>query len=370
MTMSLGIALVGYGAIGRLHASVIQLLPQLYPTLTYRPHLVAVCAGGAKSQANAHRDYPHLPHYAYAEILALPNVDIVAICTPTATHATQVADALRAGKHIMCEKPLTVDTHASAALVALAAQQQRMLVLNHHFRRIPAIAEAHRMIAHGHLGTPLSAHLRYYRASNVSPDRPVTWRFQGESGGVLVDLGSHLIDLCHYLFMSPIVRVQAYLQTAISQRPDGHGATVAVTSDDVAWLTAQLANGMRVTIEASKMVPGAADDIRIEAYGTHGSLIFDTYNANVLMSGSAPHAAAMHQTQIWNRQMPAAALPSAETATGIFSWHAASWETLLATLAGESRETCDGAAGLAVDRVIAAARASAADDGSWREVER
>lgn len=368
MSRPLGIALVGYGAIGRLHASVIQLLPQLYPTLAYRPQLVAVCAGGPQSQANAHRDYPHLPQRSYEEILTLPTVDVVAICTPTAVHATQVAAALQAGKHVMCEKPLTVDPVRSAELVALATSQQRMLVLNHHFRRIPAVATARQLIAQGHLGVPISAHLRYFRASNVSPERPLTWRFLGDAGGVLVDLGSHLIDLCQYLFASPIVRIHAQLHTAVPQRPNGQGQRVEVTSDDVAWLVAQLANGMRVTIEASKMVPGAADDIRIEAYGHQGSIMIDTLNANALTLGTAPQAAAMQQTLVWNRQTPAATLPSAETATGIFSWHAAAWETMLAALAGDTRDVCDGAAGLAVDRVIAAARQSAAHDGAWQEV--
>lgn len=368
MTTPIGVALVGYGAIGRLHAAVLHLVPQIYPTLSVRPQLLAVCAGGERSQANATRDYPHIPQCTWDEILTNLHVHIVAICTPTALHAAQVEAALHAGKHVMCEKPLTVDPTISAGLVALAARQQRLLVLNHHFRRIPAIAEARRMIANGYLGQGISAHLRYYRASNVLADRPATWRFHGDAGGVLVDLGSHLIDLCHYLFAAPIVRVQAQLHTAIPHRPDGRGGRVSIDSDDVVWLSAILADGMRVTIEASKMVPGAADDIRIEAYGHNGSLIFDSYNANTLISGSASQAAAMQQTMIWNRQTPAASLPSAETATGIFAWHAAAWETMLASLAGDMRDVCDGAAGLAVDRVIAAARASASAGSTWIEV--
>lgn len=368
MTKPLGIALVGYGAIGRLHASVIHLIPQLYPTLALRPRLVAICAGGERSQANARRDYPDVPQHPWETMLADPAVQVVALCTPTAVHATQVQAALQAGKHVMCEKPLTVDATVSAELVALAAQQQRLLVLNHHFRRIPAIAEARRLIAQGHIGPPISAHLRYFRASNVLPERPATWRFHGTAGGVLVDLGSHLIDLCHYLFASPMLRLQAQLHTAIPQRPDGRGGVVDVVSDDVVWLSAQLANGMRITIEASKMVPGAADDIRIEAYGHHGSIIFDSHNANTLTLGTATQAAVMQQTTTWNRHTPAAVLPGAETATGIFSWHAAAWETMLATLAGESRDLCDGAAGLAVDRVIQAARASAAAGSTWEDV--
>ena len=368
MSHSLGIGLVGYGAIGRLHATVLQLVPQIYPTLAYRPQLRAICAGGARSQANAQRDYPAVPQVEYAAMLADATIDVIAICTPTGVHAEQVRLALLAGKHVMCEKPLTVDPTISATLVELATAHQRMLVLNHHFRRIPALAEARRRIAQGHLGDGISAHMRYFRASNVRADRPLTWRFARDTGGVLVDLGSHLIDLCHYLFQSPIVRVQADLRTVIAERPDASGVLTSVESDDVAWLTAQLANGMRVTIEASKMVPGAADDIRVEAYGSAGSVVFDMQEVNTLQLGTASQPAAMQRTQIWNLQQPNASLPGAETPTGLLGWHAAAWESMLATLAGEARDVCDGAAGLIVDRVIAAARQSAANANQWCEV--
>lgn len=368
MSQTLGVGLIGYGAIGRLHATVLQLVPQIYPTLRFRPLLQAICAGGARSQANAQRDYPAVPQLTYAAMLADSTIDVIAVCTPTSMHATQVSQALCAGKHVMCEKPLTVDPQTSAVLVELASTQQRTLVLNHHFRRIPALAEARRQIAQGHLGAGISAHLRYFRASNVRADRPLTWRFVGETGGVLVDLGSHLIDLCHYLFQSPIVRVQADLRTVIATRPDAHGVLTVVDSDDVAWLTAQLANGMRVTIEASKMVPGAADDIRVEAYGSAGSVVFDMQAVNALQLGTATHPATMQCTQIWNHQQPSASLPGAETPTGLLGWHAAAWESMLAQFAGEARDVCDGAAGLAVDRVIVAARQSAANANQWCEV--
>ncbi|NBU63839.1 MAG: gfo/Idh/MocA family oxidoreductase [Chloroflexia bacterium] len=368
MSNTLGVGLVGYGAIGRLHAMVLQLVPQIYPTLAYRPQLRAICAGGERSQANAQRDYPAIPQIDYATMLADPAIDVIAICTPTGVHATQVRQALSAGKHVMCEKPLTVDPEISATLVELATAQQRMLVLNHHFRRIPAVAEARRQIAQGHLGDGISAHLRYFRASNVRAERPLTWRFVGSTGGVLVDLGSHLIDLCHYLFQSTMVRVQAELRTVVTERPDARGVLTTVECDDVAWVTAQLANGMRVTLEASKMVPGAGDDIRVEAYGSAGSIVFDMQDVNALQLGMAAHPAAMQRTQIWNHQQPSASLPGAETPTGLLGWHAAAWEAMLAQLGGETRDVCDGAAALAVDRVITAARQSAANANQWCEV--
>jgi predicted dehydrogenase len=368
MTQTLGVGIVGYGAIARVHTAVIQLFAQLYPHVDIVPTIVAIAPGGANSQARALRDFPLVPQVAYETLLQRPDVDIVLCATPTELHFDHVMEALQAGKHVMSEKPLTVNIAQSQLLVATATAHSRVLALNHHFRHVPAIAEMQRQIASGALGAPISAHLRYFRASNVNPQRALTWRFVGHGGGVLVDLGSHLIDLTNFLFESQIVRVQAELRTVISERPNQSGALVAVESDDVAWVTAQLANGMRVSIEASKMVPGAADDVRVEAYGTRASYFFDMLDVNSLGIGDARMGTSMHRTQLWNKMTPAASLPSPETSTGSLSWHAASWQQCLARIAGHETPLCDGSAGLLVDAVIAAAQQSATAGGTWVEV--
>jgi hypothetical protein len=76
----------------------------------------------------------------------------------------------------------------------------------------------------------------------------------------------------------------------------------------------------------------------------------------------------MQRVQQWNRQSPQPTVPGAETSTGSLAWHAASWESALAHLAGEARQVCDGSAGVAVDSVIEAARTSAAQASQWVEV--
>ncbi|MFN5058480.1 MAG: Gfo/Idh/MocA family protein [Chloroflexota bacterium] len=368
MTDRIGIGIVGYGAIARVHAAALAIFAQIYPDMGVYPHIVAITPGGSASSARALRDHPAVPHVSFDELLQRDDVEVVLCATPTALHFAQVQQALHAGKHVMCEKPLTVNVAQSRELVALANQHQRVLALNHHFRQVPALREIQQRVASGALGTPVSGHLRYYRSSNVSPQRPATWRFVGASGGVLVDLGSHLIDLVHFIFQTKVVRISANLRTVVPQRPDATGQLVQIESDDVAWLTAHLANGMRVTLEASKMVPGAADDVRVEIYGTQSSLMFDMLDVNALVVGTAQAPAATQRSQIWNRMSPAATLPGPETSTGSLSWHAASWQQCLARVVGHESPLCDGRAGLAVDIVIAAAQQSATQHGAWVEV--
>ena len=139
--------------------------------------------------------------------------------------------------------------------------------------------------------------------------------------------------------------------------------------DDIATLHGRLANGMYVTIEASKMVPGAADGLRVEAYGTAGSVFYDMDDVNAIRLGTAAVANSLQRVDVWNRSSPAATIPGSETATSSLSWHAASWEAFLATVAGESRLVCDGAGAVYVDAVIAAARRSATRDGAWEQVQ-
>lgn len=368
MTHRIGIGIVGYGAIARVHAAALTIFAQIYPDMGVYPHIVAVTPGGATSNARALRDHPAVPHVTFDELIHRDDVDVVLCATPTALHFEQVQHALLAGKHVMCEKPLTVNVVQSRALVALADQHQRVLALNHHFRQVPALREMHQRVTAGTLGTPVSGHLRYYRSSNVNPQRPATWRFAGSGGGVLVDLGSHLIDLVHFIFQTKVVRLSADLRTVVSERPDATGQLIHIMSDDVAWMTAYLANGMRITLEASKMVPGAADDVRVEVYGTQSSLIFDMLDVNTLVVGDAQAPSAAQRTQIWNRMSPAATLPGPETSTGSLSWHAASWQQCLARIIGQESSLCDGRAGLAVDVVIAAAQHSAIHDSMWVEV--
>lgn len=369
MTHTIGVGIIGYGAIARVHATIIQIFAQLYPELHVVPTIVSIAPGGATSCARAMRDYPAVPQMTIDALLQQRNVDVVLCATPTELHYEQVMAALHAGKHVMCEKPLTVNVTQSHELVRTATARGRVLAMNHHFRHVPALAEMQRQIASGMLGEPISAHLRYFRASNVNPQRPLTWRFVGHGGGVLVDLGSHLIDLIHFLFASRVTRVRAEMRTVVRERPDSNGAMVPVESDDVAWVTAELTNGMRVTLEASKMVPGAADDVRVEAYGTRASYFFDMLDVNTLGVGDARTGAALQRTHLWNRMTPAATLPSPETSTGSLSWHAASWYQCIARIIGHTSPLCDGNAGVYVDAVIGAAQQSAQSDGAWIEVQ-
>ncbi|MBC8161849.1 MAG: Gfo/Idh/MocA family oxidoreductase, partial [Roseiflexaceae bacterium] len=216
-------------------------------------------------------------------------------------------------------------------------------------------------IAQGVLGEVVSFHTHYYRASNLDPTRPLGWRFVGAGSGVLQDLGSHLIDLTHAL-LGPIETVSARTRTLIAQRPDASGQLAPVTSDDVAWLQVTLASGGVGTLEASKVVPGAGDDIRLTVYGTRGALAFDTRDPNglQLVEGEG-HSQRYVATA--SRAEPRAAVLNAEKPTGALQWHLALIAAFCAALGDNTPFAPSLGDGAAVQRVIAAAFRSADEGG-------
>ena len=359
----IGVGLIGYGGIGRMHALCFRMLPLVYPHLPVRARLVAVATAGEDSAARARSELGVFATTSAEELIARPDVALVDCCAPTGEHARLAEVALRAGKALFCEKPLAADAHAAAQLVALAEERSIPAGVNYHFRAVPAIQEARRLIAGGLLGEVYGFQMRYHRASNLKRDRPANWRFAGPGSGVLVDLGAHLIDLTHHL-LGPIASVSAHLRTLVPTRPGPGGAPQPVTSDDAAWLDAELAGGGRGAISVSKMVPGAGDDLRIEAYGSRGALCFDTADPNSLLVAAGPDAPQGGRRIITaSRAAPAAATIGPETPSGVTQWHLASLAGFLHALGSGAAATPSLRDGLAAACVIAAARESHARGG-------
>jgi predicted dehydrogenase len=354
MQPEVGIGLVGYGAIGRLHALCYRMLPLVYPDLPLRPRIAAVATASTASAERARRELGDvLATNELETLLERPDVQVVDCCAPTGDHARIALAALAAGKALFCEKPLAANPADGQAIVDAARAAGLVGGINFHFRQIPALQEARRRVEAGLLGEVRAFHLRYYRASNLRADRALTWRFAGPGSGVLADLGSHMLDLTLHL-LGPVAAVHGRTRTIVGERPGPDGGMHAVEGDDAAWLDVELAGGGLGTIHVSKLVPGAGDDIRVEAYGSHGALVFDTSDPNGLYLVEGIHAQGRRLATL-SRTEPAAALPSPETPTSTLHWHLASAAAFLRAYArGESMQPSL-ADGLAVDRLIAKA---------------
>ena len=273
-----GVGIVGYGFIGKVHAFAHRSLPLFYDPLPARTRLVGVCtateASGNKAVEQAGFAFATTN---YEDLLARDDIQLIHCCTPNDAHRDLLLAALRAGKHVYCDKPLT-RTLAEAEEVAGAARLSNVVNrMTFNYRFVPAILRAKELVDDGFLGDVYQFRAAYLHAGYLDPQRPRTWRLQmaRSGGGALMDLGAHVFDLVRHL-VGEIAEVNARLHTFIPRRPDpSTGAPAPVDVDDVAVVQVRTARGALGVIEASRLATGVQDELRIEIHGSRGALAFN-----------------------------------------------------------------------------------------------
>lgn len=271
--------MIGYGGIGRVHAMAYRMLPFHYGLPADSIQIVGVATTRPESAAAAAREIGCDDHTAdYRELLARDDIDLIDCTTPNSTHEEIVIAAANAGKHIYCEKPLAMDAAQARQMVAAAQAAGVKTQMTFNFRFIPALIRARQLIDEGFLGRIFSYRGRYYRASYIDPNKPMSWRLRKavSGGGALFDLGSHILDVVYYL-LGEFDSVQAMVDTLIKERPATKGSSemTPVDVDDIAFLHTRMTNGALGVVEISRMGTGVTNDLIIEIYGDQGALRFD-----------------------------------------------------------------------------------------------
>lgn len=204
------------------------------------------------------------------EMLASDKVDAVCVCTSNNTHAEISISAMRAGKHVLCEKPMATTTAECEAMLAAANETGRRLAIAHNQRLMPVHQAARALLADGAIGKPLSFKTCFGHSGpdNWSVD-PGTgnWFFDRAKSpfGAIADLGIHKIDLIRFLLNDEICELNAMLRTLDKCGPDG----TPVKVDDNAIILCGMASGTIGTVTASWTYYGAEDNATT-IYGTEG----------------------------------------------------------------------------------------------------
>jgi predicted dehydrogenase len=282
----LGVGMIGYGFIGKVHAYSYLSLPMLYTPAPAKIKFVGVCTESDKSADLAVDQLGfELKTKDYHELLDRNDIQIVNICTPNYLHKQVIMDALKTGKHIYCDKPLALNSTEAREICEAGKHVNTTQQMTFEYRFIPAIMRAKEMVQSGFLGDVYSFRASYLHSGYVDANRPISWRLQMDKsgGGAICDLGSHVIDLLRYL-LGDFKRVCARLKTFIRERPaePGGAQKSPVTVDDIAIIQAELLNGAIGTIEASRLATGANDDLRFEVNGSRGALAFSLMEPNWL----------------------------------------------------------------------------------------
>ena len=273
------VGLIGYGGIGRVHAMALRDIPFLYGLPADTVQIVGVATTRPETAQKAAKEIGCDYWTAdYHDLLARPDIDFVDVTVPNHAHAEIVIAAAQAGKHIYCEKPLAMNVEEGKQMVAAAAAAGVKTQMTFNLRFFPAVSRARQLIEAGFLGNLFSFRGRYYRASYIDPNKPISWRQQRAiaGGGALFDIGSHVLDLL-YLLLGPFGSVQATMETLIKERPVAAGAAekASVDVDDIALLQARLTNGTLGLVEVSRMGTGFTNEVVVELFGDKGALRFN-----------------------------------------------------------------------------------------------
>ena len=282
----INIAFSGFGSIGRIHLlgyrDIGEYYPGSLPEIRIKGLLASTPERGEKAAADAGIEKAYS---SFDELVADPEIDVVDIVSPNYLHREQILKAVKAGKHVLCEKPLTLNGDDAVEVLDAAKGSGKTLGMIFNYRFIPAIIKAKELIDAGRLGEVYSFRGEYFHTGYQNPGRPFSWRmdFSRSGGGALADLGVHVIDLLAYL-LGDFKKIKAETKTFISERPEAPGAStlVPVTVDDAAWLQCELLTGSTGTVEVSRFATGTLDELNLTVFGSRGSFRFNLMDPGYL----------------------------------------------------------------------------------------
>lgn len=284
-----GIGLIGSGFMGKVHSRAYRDAQALFD-LRAKPEMRVICSSSESRACAAAERYGWPEHSTHWEdVVTRDDVDVIDIAVPSHLHAQIAIAAAREGKHIFCEKPLANSTEEAQKMVSAATAAGVVNTVCFNYRRVPAIALARQLIAEGKIGKIYHWRANWLEDWAIDPEAPLVWRLQSDKAGsgALGDLGSHLIDLAHYLVGS-IKETIGVTETFIKERPllpaDRVGDTKKgpVTVDDGALFLVRFDNGAIGSFEMTRFAGGNRDRFVFEINGSKGSLHFDFQHLNEL----------------------------------------------------------------------------------------
>jgi myo-inositol 2-dehydrogenase/D-chiro-inositol 1-dehydrogenase len=280
----LRIGLVGCGFMGRTHSNAFHQAPHFFD-LPYAPVLQAVCARTAKTAS----DFAARWGYASFEtdwrtLVERSDIDLIDIATPNNTHAEIAIAAAKAGKMVMCEKPLGRDAEEAEAMVAAVEKAGVRNMVWYNYRRVPAVTLLKALLDDGRFGRIFHYRAKFLQDWTISEDLPQggagLWRLDAAvaGSGVTGDLLAHAIDTALWL-NGGINEVSAMTETFIKQRSHTlTGKVEAVKIDDASAFLARFRNGSLATFEATRYARGHKALYTLEINGERASAMWDLHD--------------------------------------------------------------------------------------------
>jgi predicted dehydrogenase len=281
---------------GRLHTVAYRRVADHYPELEATPRFViAADEVVSRTELAVERLGYDQATTDWREVLAHPDVEAVSITAPNFMHREVAVAAAEAGKHFWGEKPLGRSPEETAEIAAAVESAGVRTIVGLNYRHPPAVQYAKRLIDTGQLGEITRYRGRFLADYAHDPRGALSWRFMRDLAGlgVLGDLMSHTADLAQFL-LGPIVRVTARTETLITERPkvpmgSGTHFTVVeggeladVENEDAVLSLVEFTDGVRGSLEATRVLVGPHVEISFDVHGTKGALRWDFQRMNEL----------------------------------------------------------------------------------------
>ncbi|MFJ3758455.1 Gfo/Idh/MocA family protein [Streptomyces sp. NPDC090080] len=288
MVRTLGVAVVGFGWMGRVHTQAYQRVLHHFPELPVRPELVTVAeeVPGRAEEAAARYGFASTAR-DWREVAADPRVHAVSVTAPNFLHREIGVAMAEAGKHLWIEKPVGLSAADAGAVADAVAKAGVQGTVGFNYRNAPAVAYARDLLASGELGTVTHVRIRLLSDYAAHPDGALTWRYERARGGtgVLGDLASHGVDLARFL-LGEITALAADTAVFIPERARPTGATAGhtlatggalgpVENEDYVSCLLRFASGARGVLEACRVSVGEQNNYGFEVHGTRGAVFWD-----------------------------------------------------------------------------------------------
>lgn len=373
---TLRIGVLGFGSMGKTHTWAVQNLPFFYAALPFSAKVTGVCTTSQqKSERVAAEFGMDIATTDEDELIHSPDIDIIDICTPNIYHYETLKKAIAAGKSVLCEKPMCTSAEQAEELASLPLAEGQICGMVFNNRWLAPVMRAKQLIEEGHVGRILSFEGKYLHNSATDVTRPAGWKQDCTvcGGGVLFDLGSHVIDLLGFL-CGPLTEVSGMSQIAYPTRAGQNDEEWETNADESFYLTGRTADGACGTITVGKLQVGTNDDLSFEIYGEKGALRFSLMEPNWLYYydntvANAPMGGMRGFTRIeCVGRYPDLTFPSPKAPAGWLYGHLASMHAFLSAVANGKPFAPSLTDGLYVQEVMEMAYASDQIGGLRMEV--
>lgn len=293
----INVGMIGYKFMGKAHSHAYRDVAMFFETETI-PVMKVICGRTEQALAEAAKRFGWESYEtSWEKVVQRDDIDLIDINTPNNTHRDIAIAAAKAGKAIICEKPLARNLSEAEEMLkeVKKAGVKHMVCFN--YRKVPALALARKLIQNDELGKIYHFRAQYLQDWITDPEFPLVWRLKKELSGTGAngDLNSHVIDLARFL-VGEISEVIGMQETFITQRPEleiGTNLTTGLTAqskkemgevtvDDATLFLARFTNGALGSFEVTRFANGRRNGLRLEINGSKGSLMFEQENMNEL----------------------------------------------------------------------------------------